>query len=274
MLKRFSALNPIVKTLYGSADRETLRWTKRYLAGTDILPVPAAEVDGKIYQLAVFNMETETVILLAPGDIGQALALSVEIYGADTVTFAEWLNVYKKCAELNIDFTVMPLPSNIRNNLDAGLKLFAAAMRWNKTLADWLEQKNIPWKTLNLLAEMNDDNIGYITDYLAKTSPSLQSFRQFTESVADFADKLSGSVYDPAVHAEVTNRRSCIHREIDLIISKINSAVTAVNKDNWETSALHWSFVTKNAGQYNSILKTLEEVFEDVRAIYALLGDE
>ena len=274
MLKRFSANNFSIKVLDTGIDRETLCWTKRPLVGINTLPVPAAEVNGAIYQLAAFELTPETVILITLDNLTQALGLSIEMYGVETVTFTEWLEAYKKCAALSINFAAMPLNDNIRNNIDSSLSIFAAAARWNKTLIAWLEQKNVPWKTLRILAKMSDDNIGYITDYVKKCSPTLQSFRRFAEVVADFADKIADVIYDPTKHADITDRRLPLHKEIDSVLETVNRAVTAVNVDNWETSELHWKFTTKSVKQYDAILKLLAGTRKDVSALYKLLGEE
>ena len=273
MSKRFSALKPSVAVFNRPIDRETFRWTKRTLTGSDILPVPVAEINGNIYQIASFESVQKSVILITPGGFEEALTLSVELYGADTVTFAEWLAVYKKCAVLGIDFTAMPLPVSVKKDIKRCLQLFTAASRWNETLIFWLEQKNVPWKTVFLLAGMDDSKILYVTDYVLKKTPSLQSFRQFVESVTDFADKINSVTYDSETHAVITDRRTPAHAEADRIVNTLNGAVTVANKDNWESSALNWNFVIKSAEQYETVLKLLVERRGDVNAIYTLLGE-
>ncbi len=272
-MKRFSALNPTVAAFYDPPDRETLRWTARLLTPAQILPPPAAKIEGDIYLLADFDGMQELTLLVNLESLEQAFALSIEIYGIDTVTFVEWLAIYNKCAELGINFAALPLPSAIKNNLDACLRVFAAASGWNETLVTYIGQKNVPWKILGCLAGMDKDKTAYITDYIMKALPSLQSFRQFVESVADFADRITGVTYDHAVHAALTDRRSPTRAEVDSIVGMMNGTVTVANKDNWETPTLYWNFITKSAEQYEGMLKLLGEYRRDVRALYTLLGE-
>lgn len=219
----------------------------------------AVSVNGTDYLITDFNTKAEYAIRVQSANLAGAVSLSVNAYGADSITLTEWVAL----SEIT-DIGALSLPVKAHREFIAVVK---AASGWPEKLLKYLDTKQIPWRTLYLLTLSDAE---YAAGF-AETNPSVQSFRQFVEAQRDFS--VTGT-YSPEHFKAATGRRSPDHIKADTLLAKLNKIVPAQNKDSFETPKLRFAFTVDSPESYHRMLEKFKEVEGNIDELYAFLKEK
>lgn len=260
-----------------SVDRQLFRWTDRPISDTPMhIPLFASIGDDR-YLITDFDT-TSSVCAGSPAkSYTDALSMSINEYGADTVTMSEWVAIAGVARNIGADLSSLPMPRQVQNSSNIFTGVLYAASGWPQELTGYLDIKKIPWRTMHLLVFMTADQIAYIADFTVQTNPSAQTFKQFIETVRDFSAEITGTQYDEAEFKAITNRKGAAHTDIDSRLESVAAKIAPAsvqNKDSFESPRVFFTFSITSYDDYALILKKLETAREDVASLYARLKEQ
>lgn len=266
MLKLFSAHNPSISPIDKEADF-SLCWNGQ--RNNTFLPV-IAEIGGNKYMLIDASHETDSCILVKQASYKDAIELSINITGADKLSFTDWVRIYDITHRFNVDIYALPLP--YPKEKESFVNLLSKATSWSKELLDYLENRPVPFKTLQMAARLDST---YLTGFVSAEKPSMQSFKNFVETATDFKDILPQE-YNGADFSAITERRGAKHIKAGELLKMLQSkTVSASVADAFETGALRWQLNTASAAEFDAACDYLQSLKQLVHELYDIIdGDE
>ena len=245
---------------------KTLQWTDREL----LLPHSyACFLETGCCLLTDFSATKDWALAWPLPDVTEALALSVQLYEMESVTFSEWLRLYSLTTQLNADFWKFA-PGWMRKNKEESEIVLKAD--WPESLIKYFDTKSQFWRSA-VLAAKTPRLLQYTADY-AKSAPSVQNFRLFTETVRDFSDVLP-TVYERDTHALLTERKTHIHIKVNALMRELTATASPVRlsaSDNFESGSLNCSFTADDVESFKVCMEKLEEALPLVNELYKLIN--
>jgi hypothetical protein len=198
-----------------------------------------------------------------------ALSFAVELYGSESITFSEWLALYRLSSLYGADFRTFA-PRYMSKNREDCHAVFDGAAEWPRELTEYFNAKGQLWKSAVLITKM-PHLAAYITGY-AKHAPTVQNFRQFVETVRDYSDDLQGD-YDEGLHREITEKRSRPHIQADGLLADLKKELAPADlKADFETGEFQWSFTITNAEDFLSIIEKFKNAAPAVKKLCELVN--
>lgn len=237
------------------------------------LPTPpvAVKIGSETYQISNFIAESDHYLFTELPNIYEALELSINLYN-NKITTVELANIYKIASSFHLDENKIGIFKNEGVKGAQSFKILSEMPSLPENLLKYLEEKNIPLKTIGLVLSLEDIAIDFITDYTVIKKPSLQNFKQFVESVADFRALISKGEYNEGWEfpSKKSKERVELESSVASLSKKIFPASLAV-QDDFETGRINLSVAVSSYEEYEKIIEILGASKKDASILFALM---
>lgn len=250
-------------------DKNTFKWqrTTPFLATPPIV----AQIDGSLYCLSNFKSQTDEYLVTKLSNFYEALDLSLELAG-NKLGIVDLGFLYNICLQLDLDQDRFPVfkYSGIKGNKN--FEVLKTVIHLPEALLDYLETKNIPMKTVGLVAGFNKTVQAFICDYVTKINPSWQNFKKMVELVADFKDSVTTVEYSE--NWNIPDVKSVERKDIEEELKKLQKKIAPCRiftVDDFETGRFTFSAELSDMEDYRKANKLLDALGKDIAQFFDLL---
>lgn len=245
------------------------RWVRSAVS----VPTPpvAVKIGSEIYQINNFAAETDFYLFTELPSNHTALELSINLHNSK-ITTVELANIYKIAHSFNLDENTLNIFKKEGIKGAKSFNILNELPSLPENLLKYMEEKNIPLKTIGLVLSFNGVALDFLADYAAKKNPSLQNFKQFAESVADFRALIANGQYIEGW--EFPSKKSTERTNLENHVANLSKRIlpaTASVQDDFETGRINLSAVVSSYDQYEKIIEALEAGKKDAAALFALM---
>jgi hypothetical protein len=187
-------------------------------------------------------------------------ALNISLYSYGGVSLREWIELYRICRNIKIDFKRFYENHNGQFGSSEDIEKLATE-NFPDEFINYLEEKGINHSTVSLALKLWDKNCEVLL-YAAQNRLTAQSFKRFVENAID-----GGYIFPK-------DRRVKEHIDLDDSLRKINNAVLPArihNPDNFETDALNVSFESKSFDEFSAAVNRINAALPLIKEFYGAL---
>ena len=204
-------------------------------------PPVAAIIGDNIYKISGFGKETSTYLTISVNNIADALNLSVQLYNKP-LTLPKLSKIYAIAKKFGIEPKQLDIFDKSQIKGYKSFETLNNMVTLSEPLLKFIEEKNIPLKTVALVTVLNPKFETIIQDFIIKTKPSLQSFKVFIENLADLKDECNIKFLENfEFSSKKTPERLAVEEALQKITTKIES-VKIANLSNFEKPTLTFTF--------------------------------
>ncbi len=245
-------------------DNTSLRWQKTY---DDITLPIACKIDDKIYNINFAN--GDEYIIFDVKDFTEAINLSIKY--AKNIKFTDIARLSIITKQNGVNNSDISLFKEMGIKGDKSFEVLQSIVNYPEDLQAYIDEKNIPIKTLRLISSLHNNCIKFIADFVADISPSLQAFKIFVENVADFKEEICNATY--VTGFSFPSKKSAVRKDIEQQYADAKASIAPalfINSDMFETSNISISFNANSLEEYKSHVEKLSN-YSEVATFYELL---
>ncbi len=234
----------------------------------NILPA-ALSIKGLHYQISGFQNNTDEYIYY--GEYSAIQAINLLVSCINNISFKTLMKVYEICQKLNADINKINIfqEKNIKGR--KSFETLEKALGLPENLIDFIDEKDIPLKTISLIINQQANVINFIAEHIKYNDFSMQGFRKYVEKVCDFKDIIPEKYRNDFIFPDT---RSKSHIEIDEKYAELVNNFKNIkinNLDSFETPKLNIYFDINNIKDYENMLNILEKNKLNIQLFYELL---
>ncbi|MDR2105049.1 MAG: hypothetical protein LBP51_04760 [Deferribacteraceae bacterium] len=240
-------------------DRQTFRWTRRTLL--EHLDLPLFFYDrgeSKFFLITDFDSAARAAVQSAAAAPEEALTISLYSYGG--VSLREWIELYRICRNIKVDFKRFYENHNGQFGSSEDIEKLATK-NYPDEFISYLDEKGINHSTVSLALKLWDNNSDALL-YAVQNRLTAQSFKQFVEKAID-----GGYVFPK-------DRRVKEHIDLDDALQKVNNAANPLrihNLDNFETERLNIAFEVESFDEFSAAVNRLNAITPLMKEFYDAL---